>query len=81
LFIAAVIFNLPDNCKLDNIVSNPNARRIPGTYWAEIEDIEFSKELPCNLSGSFQSKSDVLICLKTNLRFYLDKIEPQKDAA
>jgi hypothetical protein len=75
LFIAALIFNLPDNCNLENIVSNPNARKIPGTFWAETQDIEFSKLLPCDLSGSFQTESDVLISLKTNLQFYLDKIE------
>jgi hypothetical protein len=75
LFIASVIFNLPDNCNLENIVSNPDARRISGSYWAETEDVEFSKTLPCDLSGPFKAESDVLIGLKENLRFYLDKIE------
>jgi hypothetical protein len=76
LFIGALVFNLPDNCKLENIVASPDARWLPGgTYWAETEDVEFSKSLPSDLRGPIQTKSDVFINLKTNLWFYLDKIE------
>lgn len=75
LFIAAVIFNLPENCKLENIVSSPDARRISGSYWADVEDVEFCKTLPCDLDGSFKTKSDALMSLEKNLHFHLSKID------
>jgi hypothetical protein len=75
LFIAAVMFNLPDNCILENVISNPDARRVPGSYRADVEDIEFSKTLPCDLNGSFQTESALFNALKGNLRLCVDKIE------
>jgi len=74
LYAAAIIFNLPDNCNLDGIISNRASRIIPGSYWAEIEDLEFYKTLPCDLDGRFQTESEILIGLKTNLQFFLPKI-------
>jgi len=75
LFFAAIAFNLPDTYPLDGIVSNPKARRIPGTYWADAEDIEFARSLPSDLNALFHSEEEVLKSLQVDLRSYSDKLE------
>jgi hypothetical protein len=75
LFIAALVFDMPDQCNIENILSNPKVRRTEGAFPASSSDIEFSKTLPAVLSGPFASISDVLVSLKSILDFYRHTIE------
>jgi hypothetical protein len=77
LFIAALIFKMPDLINVGNILSNSNTRRANDTFPASTDDIEFAKTLPADLNGPFASFSDILISLRKNLDYYLEKTERQ----
>jgi hypothetical protein len=74
LFIAALVFDMPEKPNIENIISDPNARRLNGTFPASIHDIEFSKTLPGDLKGPFESGADIFMNLRANLYFYLAKM-------
>jgi len=75
IFISSLIFDMPKNVTIQNIVSNPKARRLNGTYPASADDVAFSNSLPSDLAGPFKTGADIFSNLDKNLKYYLNHIE------
>ena len=61
MFIAALAFDTPKYCNIENMLTDPGSRRLPGAFLGSAGDIAFARLLSGGLKGCYNSRNDMLL--------------------